>query len=165
MPNSGRRQGAGSTRRLESAQLAINKKMVTWTAVVAVLTVVLAGVSIVQGALVLWQASTAASAPQDTREQLRAVVTNTATAVILPDDIDKPDAQLGIVPTFQNYGGTRTHFFRAHANLKFFEGGIPSSLDLTKPFLDYKAGETIIGPNSPYQGFGVVCQALICAKA
>jgi hypothetical protein len=117
--------------RLESAQLAVNKKMVTWTAVVAVFTVVLAVVSIVQGALVIWQASTAASAAQDTREQLRALVTNTATTILVPEDIDKPDAQLGIVPAFQNYGGTRTHFFRAHANLKFFEGGIPSSLDLT----------------------------------
>jgi hypothetical protein len=96
--------------RLEAAQLTINKKMVTWTAVVAVFTVVLAVVSIVQGAFVLWQASTAASAAQDTREQLRALLTNTGNTVFLPDDIDKPDAQLGIVPTFQNYGGTRTHF-------------------------------------------------------
>ncbi len=38
-----------------------DKNMVSWTAVVAVFAVVLAIVSIVQGAFVLWQASTAAS--------------------------------------------------------------------------------------------------------
>jgi hypothetical protein len=141
--------------RLEKAQIETNQKMVKWTAVVGVFTVVLALVSIVQGGFVLWQASTAANAAQDAREQLRALVSNTTTTIFVPDDIDKPGAQFGVVPTFQNFGGTRTQFFKAHASLKFFEDGIPSSLDLTKPYLDYQAGETIIGPNSPYQGFGV----------
>ena len=61
--------------RLEAAQLKLNKRMVLWTAVVAVFTVVLALVSILTGLLVYWQASTAAIAATDNREQLRALVT------------------------------------------------------------------------------------------
>jgi hypothetical protein len=90
---------------------------------------------------------TASNAQLDNREQLKAVVTNSNNVIIVPDDISKPGAQVIVAPIFQNFGGTRTKYFKAHASLKYFEGGVPNNLDPSKPYLDFQAGETIVGPN------------------
>lgn len=155
-----------STRgRSEREQQEIDRAMATWTGWVALFTGCLFFASIVSNLFIFLQYNTAANAQVDTREQLRAVISNTANVIAIPDSLDLPGALVSVNPIFQNFGGTRTDRFRAFASLKYFDGAIPNNLDLSKPYLDFKAGETVIGPNSPYSGFAVSIAADDVKKA
>jgi hypothetical protein len=133
----------------------VDREMANWTRWVAFFTGCLFFASLVSDLFIYLQYYAATNAQADNREQLRAFITNSTTQIAAPDNIDDPDQVVSVTPTFQNFGGTRTSHFSAHANLKFFDGGIPSSLDLSKPYLEFKAGESTIGPNSLYAGFAV----------
>jgi hypothetical protein len=89
----------------------------------------------------------------------------TAGTVVIPEKLDQPGATVAVVPTFQNFGGTRTNSFKTVINLKFFDGGIPENLDVSKPYLKVEAGDSIIAPNGVYQGLKVGMPAEDLQKA
>lgn len=129
--------------------------MARWTRWVALFTGCLFLASVVSNIFIYLQYYTAANAQADTREQLRAVVSNTANLTFIPDNIDQPGAVASLAPIYQNFGATRTDHFKASVSVKYFDDAIPNNLDLSKPYLDFKALDTIIGPNSPYSGLAV----------
>lgn len=100
----------------------------------------------------VWQQWKVANKSQiDTREQLRAVVTIEAVFVAPISDESKKIVSYNIVPSFHNFGGTRTAGFKAWLSVKYFEGGVPNNLDLGKPYNAVDMSNQIIGPNSSYQ--------------
>jgi hypothetical protein len=136
--------------RAERELHAIERKMAHWTMWVGIFTGCLVVTSLVGNLFIYLQYYTSANAQFDTREQLRAIVTNPLTTIAVPDDLEKPGF-VAVVPNFQNFGGTRTHHFRGNINVKYYEGGIPNNIDLSKPYLNVAVQDTIIGPNSTYQ--------------
>lgn len=147
MPQSTRGQSARESTDMQ-------QRMTRWTMWVGIFTGLLVITSVIGNLFIYLQYYAATTAQFDNREQLRAVVSFSNATIILPEDTGK-DGVIAIVPTFHNYGATRTSKFSAVISLKFFEGGIPSSLDVSKPYLAVEPGESVIGPNSPYQALGV----------
>jgi hypothetical protein len=143
----------------------IEKSMSRWTMWVAVFTGFLVVTSAVGNLFIYLQYYTAATVQLEAREQSRAVVTNSSTLIVMPDNPDKPDAVMVVAPTFQNYGSTRTNSFKATVSLKYFDGGIPNNLDVTKPYLNVESNNVIIAPNGTYQGIPVAMPASDMLKA
>jgi hypothetical protein len=118
--------------RIEQIQLKLNQKMVRWTAVVAIFTIVLAAVSIVTGAFVYWQSSTAATAASDAREQLRAVI-QFAGVQSLSGPSETGEQMYGFSTTLQNLGSTRTGKTTAWQSIAFYSKTVPNNADFSKP--------------------------------
>jgi hypothetical protein len=144
----------------------IERAMARWTMWVAIFTGLLVVASVVSNLFIYLQYYTASNVQAETREQLRAVVANTANLIVLPDDPGAPGGLVVVIPTFQNFGGTRTNSFKAVINLKFFEGAIPNNLDVSKPYLKVESREVVIAPNSSFQGIqvGMPAEDLVKAK-
>lgn len=147
MPQSTRGQSANETKETQ-------EHMARWTMWVGIFTGLLVITSVIGNLFIYLQYYAATTAQLDNREQLRAVVSFSNATIVLPDESSK-DGVFAIVPTFHNYGATRTAKFTAVVSLKYFEGGIPSSLDISKPYLAIEPGDAVIGPNSPYQAIAV----------
>lgn len=133
----------------------IERSMAKWTMMVAVFTGALVLTAGIQNLFIYLQWYTAATVQQETREQQRAVVTNPGTLVVLPEEPEKAGSLVVAVPTFQNFGTTRTSHFKAVINLKYFDGGIPNNLDVTKPYLPVESADVIVAPGSVFQGIQV----------
>jgi hypothetical protein len=125
--------------------------MVRWTRAVAIFTLLLVLTSAITDVFIYLQLKIASDAQVDSRSQLRAWVTFQGATVLVTNDKDNKPAFYSIVPTFQNFGGTRTARFNGWTNIQFFEGDVPNNVDLTKPRLKIDTADTVIGPNSIYQ--------------
>ena len=87
-------------------------------------------------------------------------------SLFIPEDVEKLGALVILTPGFQNFGGTRTAYFRAHISLKYFESGVPANLNLDRPYIERDlSSDTVIGPNSLYEGFSVAMPASDLKKA
>jgi hypothetical protein len=96
----------------------VEGNMAKWTMWVGIFTGCLVVTSIISNVFIYLQYYTAANAQFEAREQLRAVVTMPGALVVMPENLSQPGAVMAVVPNFQNFGGTRTHYFTAVASLK-----------------------------------------------
>jgi hypothetical protein len=88
---------------------------------------------------------------RDTREQLRASVTQQAINEVLYADRDGKVTGYVFIPQFYNSGGTRTAHFNGWVSVKYFEEKVPNNIDLNKPYEKVDFRDVVIGPNSPLQ--------------
>jgi hypothetical protein len=122
--------------------------MVQWTRAVAIFTFFLVLASAVSDWFIYRQYKVANDAQFDTREQLRAVVTFQLMNEFIQADKDGKILSYAFQPQFFNSGGTRAAKFIPWGSVKYFDGDIPNSLDLTKPWFKIDLVESVIGANS-----------------
>jgi len=84
------------------------------------------------------------------RQQQRAAVVSYEPGPVFQMN-DKDNRQsFAFSVTFQNFGGTRTSKFHAWHSVRYFENGVPNSLDLTKPEGKIEAVTGLVAsPNTP----------------
>jgi hypothetical protein len=126
----------------------IHQDLVKWTRVVGVATVGLVLANAVMLYLIWGQWQTAADAQKDTRQQLRSVITLSQWTEVRFAGTGSQSPGYGFVEAFQNVGGSRTDHFSGFLSVKYFEGGVPNNLDLTRPGDQIDITPSVIGPNS-----------------
>jgi hypothetical protein len=127
--------------------------LVKWTGAVAIFTGLLFLVSAISDWFIYWQYSVANRAQIDAREQLRAVVSQNGGAEVTLHQ-PGPEHKLGgmtFTAHFFNTGGTRTAWFNGWISAHYFDGEKPpANLDLSKPYNEITATNTIIPANTPF---------------
>lgn len=123
-----------------------------WTRAVAIFTLALVLVSAAADLFIYQQYRVANEAQKDTREQLRAVISQRGGSVVVLHGPAPENRILGMifVAHFYNTGGTRTAWFKGWISAHYFEGNEPpGNLDSTKPYNRVELSNTIIPANSP----------------
>lgn len=133
----------------------IRSDLIRWTRKVAIFTGVLAGVTfllvvanIIANVFIYQQWHVASQAQEDSRAQLRALVTIGGGQITITNDKDGNPKYYSFMPLFQNFGSTRTNKFNAWYNIHYFPGKVPDNMDFSKPMEQISTTTIIIGPNS-----------------
>jgi hypothetical protein len=116
-----------------------------WARAIAGFAFLLLVVSAVSDWFIYQQYRIANDTQRDTREQLRAFVS--LSGIIAGNVLDKDGkvTHRSVAIQLENSGGTRTARSRAWASLHYFDGNIPDSLDLSKPWTHIDARTLSLG--------------------
>lgn len=119
-----------------------------WTKRVGIFTAVLAIASAISDWFIYEQWQLSARESESNREQLRAVVTDQVNALNIVGSDGTTIVGYAIAPQFTNVGSTRTSKFTTWASKRYFDGGVPNNIDLTKPGDALDIPDNVIGPNA-----------------
>jgi hypothetical protein len=127
-----------------------HRDLVKWTRGVAIFTGLLFVANVASNFFIWQQWRVMVNAQRDTREQLRAVISQNGGFTVFLHDNDQKLTGVNFVAQFQNNGGTRTARFRGWISAHYFDD-IPNNLDLSRPYTSVDITDRIIGPNTTYQ--------------